>query len=110
MSGRKDNALRYIKYEEMKKDRRKVLEDVIKFVGITCNENDIDVAVERGSFDSMRKEEETYGAEPYSGTKGEGGYYVRQGKTDGWKDEISRDIVKRIEREFCETMKKVGYI
>lgn len=107
----KNQPVKIVKYEDMKMDRRKVLEDVVEFAGIPCSEEDIDMAFERSSFNNMRKEEETYGATPYSGTRGEGGYYyVRQGKTDGWKDEMSQDIVKRIEREFCETMKKVGYL
>lgn len=106
----KSQPVKIVKYEEMKSDRRKVLEDVIDFAGIICDKKDIDIAVERGSFESMRKEEETFGAESYSGTKGERGYYVRQGKISGWKDEMSQDIAKRMEREFSEVMKKVGYL
>ena len=63
-------------------------EDVIKFIGFACDDEDIALAVEQGSFENMRKNEETYGAEPYSGTKGERGYFVRNGKVDGWKKEL----------------------
>ncbi len=55
------------------------------FAGIPCSKEDIDMAFERSSFNNMRKEEEAYGATPYSGTKGEDGYYVRKGKIDGWR-------------------------
>jgi hypothetical protein len=102
--------VKIVKYEEMIKDRRKVLGDVMEFVGFRCDENDIASAVERGSFDNMRKEEEMYGAEPYSGTQGERGYYIRRGKTDGWKTELSQDLVRQIENEFSQAMKKVNYL
>jgi Sulfotransferase domain len=102
--------VKIVKYEDMIQDRRRVLEDVIEFVGLVYDEKDITLAVERGSFNNMRKEEETYGAEPYSGTRGERGYYVRRGKVDGWKTELSQDLVKRIENEFSQAMKKVGYL
>jgi Sulfotransferase domain len=103
-------SVKIVKYEDMIEDREEVLRDIMKFIGLVCDEKDIALAVERGSFENMRKEEELYGAEPYSGTKGERGYYVRRGKVDGWKDEISPELVKRIETEFSEAMKKVGYL
>ena len=62
----------------------------------------------------MRKEEIMYGAEPYSGDKGERSFYVRRGKTDGWQDEMSegvaRMIEKVIEKEFSKVMAQVGYL
>jgi Sulfotransferase domain len=99
-----------VKYEDMKKNRRAVLQEVVRFTGILCNEQDIAQAVERSSFENMRKEEETYGAEPYSGTKGEGGFFMRRGKVDGWKEELSAHAKTRIETEFGKTMRKLGYL
>ena len=105
----KHQPVKFVKYEEMKRDRRRVLEDVIKFVGFVCDDKEIALAVEQGSFENMRKNEETYGAEPYSGTKGEKGYFVRNGKVDGWKKELPSDLAARIEREFSAAMRLVGY-
>jgi Sulfotransferase domain len=99
-----------VKYEDMKKNRRAVLQEVVRFTGISCNEQDIAQAVERSSFENMRKEEETYGAEPYSGTKGEGGFFMRRGKVDSWKEELSAHAKTRIETEFGKTMRKLGYL
>ena len=93
----------------MKRDRRRVLEDVIKFMGFACDDDDIALAVEQGSFENMRKDEETYGAEPYSHTKGERGYFVRNGKVDGWKKELPDSLAARIERESPATMRLTGY-
>jgi Sulfotransferase domain len=102
--------VKIVKYEDMKKDRRKVLEGVAVFAGIACVEQDIAQAVNRSSFENMRKEEETYGAEPYSGTKGEGGFFMRRGKVDSWKEELSPEAKTRIEDKFGETMRRVGYL
>jgi hypothetical protein len=106
----KQQPVKFVKYEDMKRDRHQVLEEVIEFVGIACNEKDIALAVEEGSFENMRKNEETYGAEPYSGTRGERGYFVRNGKVDGWREEMTPAIAQRIETEFSEAMKRVGYL
>ena len=105
----KHQPVKLVKYEEMQRDRRQVLEDVIKFIGFACDDEDIALAVEQGSFENMRKNEETYGAEPYSGTKGEKGYFVRNGKADGWKKELTPDLAALIEREFSATMRLAGY-
>jgi Sulfotransferase domain len=102
--------VKFVKYEEMKRDRGRVLDDVIKFIGYPCDAEDMALAVKEGSFENMRKNEETYGAEPYSGTKGERGYFVRNGKVDGWKKELPAALTGRIEREFAATMRRVGYM
>ena len=105
----KRQPVKFVKYEEMKHDRRQVLEDIIKFIGFSRDDEDVALAVEQGSFENMRANEETYGAEPYSGTKGERGYFVRNGKVDGWKKELSAGLAARIEREFSVTMRLAGY-
>lgn len=99
-----------VPYEAMKKDRRKVLIDTLEFLGLKCSPETIAEAVERSSFENMRKEEETFGAEPYSGTKGERGYFMRKGSTNGWKEELSPEMARRIETEFAGAMKLYGYL
>jgi hypothetical protein len=106
----KQQPVKFVRYEELKGDRRAVLEDVLNFIGFPRDEQDIAFAVDQGSFENMRKNEETFGAEPYSGTKGENGYYVRNGETDGWKKELPAGLTARIEREFASTMQLVGYL
>lgn len=99
----------FVKYEELKQDRCKVLKKVADFIGLQCSDEEINQAVERGDFKRMRKEEMTYGAAPYSGTKGEGGFFVRKGKIDGWKEELSAPLVDKIKVEFAEVMRIMQY-
>jgi hypothetical protein len=106
----KIQPVKVVKYEDMKTDPHRVLKEVLAFIGFMPEADEIDRIVQRGSFDNMRTEEETFGAEPYSGTKGERGFFVRKGKIDGWKEELSTDLAKKIEDTFMTAMKKVGYL
>ena len=106
----KSQPVLIVRYEDMKQDRRAVLEKAAEFIGLDCEAGDIDRAVERGSFDSMREEEKTHGAEPYSGTRGEGGFFVRKGSVDGWKKEMPTAIEEKILDQFSATMEAVGYL
>jgi hypothetical protein len=99
-----------VRYEDLIKDRRAVLEQAIEFIGLPRDEPAFDEAVARGSFENMRREEQLYGAEPYSGTKGERGYYTRRGKSDGWKEEIGPGVLNKIEAQFATAMKVAGYV
>jgi len=104
------NAVRIVKYEELLKDRRKVLEDIATFLEISPNPNVIAIAVKRGEFKEMRAEEEKYGAESFPGELGLRGRFIRKGTADGWREEMSPKVAELIEREFREIMKKVEYI
>lgn len=101
--------VKIVKYEDMKKDRHKILKEVADFAGISCGEKDITMAAERGSFDSMRKDEEKFGAEAYGSKRGKG-YFIRRGEINGWKEELSYEVSERIKNEFSEAMQKVGYL
>ena len=99
----------FVKYEEMKQDCYKVLKKVVDFIGLQCSEEDIHLAVQRGDFKSMRKEEMKYGAAPYSGTKGEAGFFVRKGKIDGWKEELTAQSAEKIAIAFSDVMQRMQY-
>jgi hypothetical protein len=66
--------------------------------------------MKNSTFQSMRKEEVTFGAEPYSGDRGEKGYFTRKGKIDSWKDELPPVVVEKIEATFERTMREQGYL
>lgn len=106
----KHQPVKIIKYEDLISNRRIILEEVIDYLDISCNENDIAVSVERGDFHNMRQDEQTNGAESYIGEKGSRGYFVRRGKIDSWKDEMPKEIINKIERKFKEAMIKTGYL
>lgn len=102
-------SVKFLKYEDMHKDRNKILTEVADYIGVEYDEKILSKALDNGTFKNMRTEEVTYGAAPYSGDKGEKGFFVRKGKIDSWKEELSIDLARRIEFEFSEVMKKIGY-
>lgn len=99
-----------VRYEDLKRDCRVVLERLAGFIGLDCDETTLDLAVERGEFGNMRNEEKKFGAESYPGEKGEKGFFVRKGKVDSWKEEMPAAAVEKIEKAFWPAMKKMGYL
>jgi hypothetical protein len=99
-----------VRYEDMVHDRRRVLKRVVEFAGIPCTEQDVALAVGRGSFEAMCADEEQHGAESYPGEIGQRGRFIRRGKAEGWLEEMPPNLVERIEYEFGQAMKEAGYL
>jgi len=99
-----------VKYEDMLLDRRKVLKRILDFAQTSYSDKILDLAVERGSFEAMRATEDKHGAESYPGDVGKRGKFVRKGKRDGWKEEMDRSIVDKIDVELAPAMKALGYL
>ena len=100
----------FVKYEDLKQNCYAVLERINNFIELECDEKTIRLAVERGGFSNMRKDEEKYGAESYPGEQGKKGYFVRKGKVDSWKEEMPGEVIETIEKSFFPVMKKMGYL
>ncbi len=105
----RDPRVMVVKYEDMVRDRRGVLERVARFAGIDYGVEDLEQAVARGSFEAMRHNEEEHGAEAYSPEEQRRGRFVRRGQPEGWKDEIEPRLLTRIEEAFLPAMRATGY-
>ncbi len=99
-----------VRYEDMIDDSRKILEKILEFVGIEYDASLIELAVDRGSFNMMRKHEDTYGSESYTGDMAKRGKFIRSGRRDGWKQELPSESIQAIEEKFGQVMKAVGYL
>lgn len=99
-----------VKFEDMVADRRGVLEQVARCLGISYAREELDCAVARGSFEAMRKNEDEFGAEAYPGVIGARGRFVRRGEIAGWKNDLSAEAVHRIEDAFAPAMRASGYL
>jgi len=104
-----DETVIMVKYEDMVRERMGVLEQVAHFAGIPYTQDDLELTSMRGDFEAMRKDEQEHGAESYPGKIGKRGRFIRRGKVDGWKDEMSPSLVEEIERELGQTMKALDY-
>ena len=57
-------------------------------------------------FEELQKLEKTEGFEE----KGKGELFFRKGKIGTWKDEVSTNIVSKIEKLFKSEMEELGYL
>lgn len=105
----RDDRVLIVKYEDMVKKKPEILKKTLTFTGIECSNELFDLVIQRSSFEAMRKTEEEFGEENYPGEMAQRGRFIRKGKSDGWKEEMSPDTVKAIESEFSAAMKRVGY-
>jgi len=106
----RDERVLIVKYEDLVKKKPETLKKTLAFTGIHCPDDLFDLAIARSSFEAMKKTEEEFGEENYPGEMAKRGQFIRKGKTEGWKEELSPDSIKAIESEFSAAMKKMGYL
>jgi Sulfotransferase domain len=104
---RADDRILSVRYEDMIGHRRTCLERVAGFLSL--RDDGIEIADQRGSFDSMRQVEDKFGAEAYEGKARGDGKFVRVGKIDSWREEMPPAVASRIENEFGPVMEQAGY-
>ncbi len=98
-----------VRYEDLKSDCPAQLRAVARVCGLPGDDALIELAVQKGSFGEMRKQEVEHSAEAFPGEKGAKGFFMRKGEVEGWRDELSGRPLKRIEDEFAEAMSMMGY-
>ena len=103
------DSVMIVKYEDMHADRQAVLKQIASFCRIPPSRDAIDAAVERGSFEEMRFAEQQHGAEAYPQEPGSAGWFLRRGRVDAWKDELTPQTRTAIEEEFRPVMEALGY-
>lgn len=69
----------------------------------------LDSAARHGGFEQMRQNEEEHGAESYPDELRQRGRFVRRGRVDGWRDEMSAATADRVVSEFADVMCSMGY-
>jgi Sulfotransferase domain len=109
MQRRDHQPVMVVRYESVHQDRRGLLRQVTRFCGIQASDAAIAMADERGSFESMRLDEQRSGAEAYPQEPGRKGWFLRRGLIDGWEDELSLNSRRAIETKFQPVMRAMGY-
>lgn len=107
---RSGNRVLFMRYEDLLLQPKDELASALAFLEIRNDEALLETAIQRTQFDTMRKDEERYGAESFPGEKGDKGFFVRKGKADSWRDEMPASAVSKIEAAFGETMRRYGYV
>ena len=99
-----------IKYEDLVHDRHHQLDRLVKFLDINITLESLNTAEERGSFKAMRHAEERHGVEHFRKLQSSGEPFIRSGKIDGWREELSPATADRIEQSLRPVMEHFGYL
>ena len=96
-----------MRYEDLKEDTVSKLIDILRFIEIERTEKQIESAVQRASFDSLRKIEETKGfnLEQLKNVK-----FVRKGKSGGWREYFTESDLVDFNKYHGGSVPELGYI
>ena len=99
--------LHVVRYEDRLADPYGELGKIARKLGITTEEARIRRAVGHASFKTLQEmERETGFAERSEFSE----RFFRSGRSGAWKDELTPELAKRIERDHREQMKRFGYL
>ena len=99
-----------IKYEDLISKTYETFSKIIKYLNsvnkIIFDEKKIKFSIEQTNFQNLRKLEEKEGFSE----KRKGNFFFRKGKIGSWKQELSIDLVKIIEKKFEKEMLELKYL
>lgn len=96
-----------VRYEDMQEDMEKELREILLFLGFDdIDEDRLSKAVTATGFDIMKDMEDERGF--YEKTDNQDRFF-RKGETGGWEEELSEDIVRKIEDDHHRMMRSLGY-
>ena len=99
-----------IKYEDMLKDELNTFTKIIYYLReidkIELNEEKLRRALEQTQFKKLQEMEKKEGFSE----KGKGELFFRKGKTGLWKEELSSNLVRKVETLFNKEMIELGYL
>ena len=99
-----------IKYEDMVMNEINTFTKVINYLSevdeIKLNEEKLKKALKQTQFEKLQKMEKNEGFKE----KGKGEFFFRKGKVGGWENEVSPEIINKIEKLFKKEMIELGYL
>jgi aryl sulfotransferase len=102
----KDIPVYLIRYEDLRSDTAGTLSRALAFAGVQVTQEQIDRAVASSEFRQLQRHEQKNGfAEAFR----EGTKFFRRGNAGGWRDELTREQIVRIESHHGRMMRSLGY-
>lgn len=95
-----------VRFEDMRSNAVEALLPVLEAVGFEVARHDLEQAVERTTFERLAADELEAG---FRETSPNADMFFRQGRIDGWRDELNADQIRRIESDHGEMMTRLGY-
>lgn len=99
-----------VRYEDLVRDRRTWIGRLAAFLDLDAPDELIDLATRRGAFRAMQANEDAHGAESYLDVDPGEERFFREGRIEGWRDELEPETARRIEAAFGPAMRRLGYL
>jgi len=96
-----------VKYEDILKDPKEKLGNLLRYLGFEVNEERLDLAIEASSFDKLQAQEKEKG---FNETPHEGVTFFRKGTPGEWRDVLTEEQIEKIQSDHGEVMKSLGYL
>jgi hypothetical protein len=103
-----DVPIHLVRYEDMQIDAASALRDGLRFAGVHAGADETELAARSVDFDELQRQEQEHGFREAPLHKR--GSFFRKGVAGGWKSELNRDQIARIEREHGAMMQRLGYL
>lgn len=106
-TARQSKKIHVVRYEDLMADPMAHFTRVVRILGIPANEMQIERAIRFASFDSLKKQEAEKGfiERPENSVR-----FFREGKTEAWREVLSREQVERIIADHRVQMARFNYI
>src|SRR5689334_10264667 len=101
-----DIPVHVVRYEDLRQDTHGTLRTAMEFAAFPATDDAFKRAAAFSSFTELRFQEQQNGFReaPKHGSK-----FFRRGEAGGWRDELTREQVARIESRHWATMLRLGY-
>lgn len=99
-----------VRYEDLISQPEEEIQKIASHMDLNVSDEIIKKAIDNSSFNRMRSLEKEQSKEwkPLQKTRKDMNF-VRKGRVDSWKDELTPAAIKKIELHFGKVMRKVGY-
>ena len=99
-----------IKYEDLLNNTNEEFNNIIHFLSkiikFNIDNEQINFSIQNSNFDILSKHEKQYGFKEAKNNRP----FFHKGKKHQWKDKLSLDQIKKIEKNLCKEMEILGYI
>ena len=85
---------------------KKIISYLTEIDDVKFNDEKLKKALKQTQFEELQKMEKTEGFKE----KGKGELFFRKGKIGVWKDQVSPEIINKIEKLFKKEMIELGYL
>lgn len=97
-----------VRYEDMLANPNTAFAEVVRFCELPFDKKRLQKAIEFSCFAEAQHQEQAKGFREQS-AKSKGSFF-RQGRSNGWREELSSDLVAQIVADHGTTMRRFGYL